>query len=917
MNTKLPSSAPPRWIDRLLEWFCSEEFLEVVQGDLHEMYQRNVEEQGEKKANLLYLLDVFSLFRPFALGLNVPHFHLTTTGMYKSYLITALRNFRRQFGFSLINISGLAIGMAAFMIILVYVSFEVSYDDYHSNKNQLYRWNMWLEKPGGEIIFKSAGVSPGVAHLIRENMPEVKEVGRMFSPKETYLTISYIDDKNEKVSFNEEHTLFTESSLLSMFDFPMLFGDASALDLPNSVIISESTAERYFGTVSDDIIGRIIEISFQPDKIESKYQITGIFQDLPPNTHFQTDFLISYCTLTESDPKEFDERWNTYGYYTYMQLHPHITAEQFLEKKPQYAAMIMERNQVNNPTPEIKHKHDWLRVDDIYLKSDSPDEIKPHGSFQTIYVLFVIGLLVIVIAWVNYVNLTTAKAVQRAREVGMRKVAGAGRRQLILQFFTEAFLLNLLAFLLALIVLWGSLPFFRQLTGIPLSFHLWWQGFPNLPLFFAVLGGLFLFSTMVSGFYPALVLSSFHPLKALRGRMLLSPSRGISLRSGLVVIQFTMSVILIAGTYLMYRQIAYMQNQPLGFDKEQMLVIRSPTDITLKDESLEVFKEDLLSRTFVEDAAISSTVPGRKTDWDWAIGIDKSQSVTAVKRISIDHEFLDVYDFTFVGGRNFSKDHSTDKDAIIINESTAHMLGFDNAEAALHQNLWAIGRQDIEVIGIVRDFHQSSLKEAYYPICFMLEGATAVNDRGEIYDFKSRDRAYLSAKISSDHLQENMEWIEEKYQNYFPDTPLDYYFLDERFNQQYKSDIQFGKIFGIFASLAIFIACLGIFGLSSYLAIQRSKEIGIRKVLGSTVPNIMLLLSGKFVKLVFIASIIALPLAYFVFDQWLDNYAFRIDIEWWFFVMPVLAVFMIAIITISVQTVKAALANPVDSLKYE
>ena len=367
----------------------------------------------------------------------------------------------------------------------------------------------------------------------------------------------------------------------------------------------------------------------------------------------------------------------------------------------------------------------------------------------------------------------------------------------------------------------------------------------------------------------------------------------------------------------MYRQIAYMQNKPLGFDKEQMLVIQSPTDITLKDEPMEVFKNDLLSKSFVEDAAISSTVPGRKTDWDWAIGIDKSQSVTAVKRISIDHEFLDVYDFTFVAGRNFSKDHGTDKDAIIINESSVQTLGFDNAEAALHQHVWAIGREDVEVIGVVKDFHQSSLKEAYYPICFMLEGATAVNDRGETYNFKSRERAYLSAKISTDHLQENMELIMKKYQNYFPDTPLVYYFLDERFNQQYKADIRFGKIFGIFASLAIFIACLGIFGLSSYIAIQRSKEIGIRKVLGATITNIVVLLSSKFVKLVLVASIIALPLAYFVFDRWLENYAFRIEIGWWFFVVPVLAVFMIAIVTISVQTIKAALANPVDSLKYE
>jgi putative ABC transport system permease protein len=367
----------------------------------------------------------------------------------------------------------------------------------------------------------------------------------------------------------------------------------------------------------------------------------------------------------------------------------------------------------------------------------------------------------------------------------------------------------------------------------------------------------------------------------------------------------------------MYRQIEYMQNQSLGFDKEQMLILQSPTEIVLKDEPLEVFKNDLLSQAFVEDATVSSTVPGRKTDWDWAIGIDKSQTVTAVKRISIDHEFLDVYDFTFVSGRNFSKDHGTDKDAIIINESAAQMLGFKNSRAALHQKVWMVGKKDGNVIGVVKDFHQFSLKEAYYPICFMLEGATAVNDRGETYDFKSRDRAYVSVKISTANLKENMKWVAEKYQTFFPGIPLEYYFLDERYDQQYKADIQFGKVFGIFASLAIFIACLGIFGLSSFIAIQRSKEIGIRKVLGATVTNIVVLLSGKFVRLILISTFIALPLAYWMFDRWLETYAFRISIGWWFFVIPSLVVFIIAIVTISVQTVKAALANPVDSLKYE
>jgi len=921
MNSNNTSQPPPPWLDRLLERFCANEFLEIVQGDLHEMYHRNVQEKGKFRARLCYLGDVLDLFRPFALGLNLPHFHITTTGMYRNYLTTAFRNFKRQFGFSLINIFGLSIGIAAFMIILTYVSYELSYDDYLQHKKQLFRWEFSLDDPGVKLDKKMAKLMPAFTHLIRENMPEVKQVARLHhcARSAPYTTISHIDAENNKTSFNEEYAFFADTAFLTLFDIRMLAGDTSALHEPNMVILSESTAERYFGAVSDDIIGQTLQIPNRSE-IKTQYKITGIFQDLPSNSHLRADMLMSYRTLSEQIPHLFEDHWTYFVAYTYIQLHPHITEEQFRQKKSQYVELANERAESAGSNPwgeKLILDFDLLRVDEIYLQSDVPDGIRPSGNAQTVYFLFIIGLLVIIIAWVNYVNLTTARAVQRAKEVGVRKVAGASRGQLILQFLSEAFVMNLLAALISLLILWLSLPFFQELTGKPLTFHLWWEGLPNMPLFFGVLGLLFVFSTLLSGFYPALVLSSFTPLKTLRGRLMLSPSRGISLRSGLVVIQFTMSVILIAGTYLMYQQMTYMQNKPLGFDTEQMLVIQSPTDKTLKADAFDVFKNDLLRQVFVEDITASSTVPGRPIFWGWGIDDDKDQqSGTGTNMISVDHEFLDAYDFTIVAGRTFSKDYGTDKNAVILNETLVGRLGFENAEAALHEKIWLTHHtREKEVIGVAKDYHQSSLKAAYHPICFLLEGSTYGKENEN--DFKDQDRAYLSLKINTSHLKQNIEWIEEKYHSYFPGFLFEYFFLDEHFNQQYKADIQFGKIFGIFASLAIFIACLGILGLSSYMAVQKSKEIGIRKVLGATVANIVLLLSSKFVKLVLIASLIALPLAYFVFDRWLENYAFRIDIGWWFFVIPALVVFLIAIITISVQTVKAALANPVDSLKYE
>ncbi len=923
MNSNNTSQPPPPWLDRLLERFCANEFLEIVQGDLHEMYHRNVQEKGKFRARLCYLGDVLDLFRPFALGLNLPHFHITTTGMYRNYLTTAFRNFKRQFGFSLINIFGLSIGIAAFMIILTYVSFELSYDDYLQHKKQLFRWEFSLDDPGVKLDKKMAKMTPAFTHLIRENMPEVKQVARLHhcARSAPYTTISHIDAENNKTSFNEEYAFFADAAFLILFDIRMLAGDTSALHEPNTVILSESTAERYFGAVSDDIIGQTLQIPNRSE-IKTQYKITGIFQDLPSNSHLRADMLMSYRTLSEQSPYFFEDHWTYFAVYTYIQLHPHVTEEQFRQKKSQYIKLANERAESADSNPwgeKLIFDFDFLRVDDIYLQSDVPDGIRPSGNAQTVYFLFIIGLLVIIIAWVNYVNLTTARAVQRAREVGVRKVAGASRGQLILQFLSEAFVMNLLAALVSLLILWLSLPFFRELTGKPLTFHLWWEGLPNMLLFFGVLGLLFVFSTLLSGFYPALVLSSFKPLKTLRGKLMLSPSRGISLRSGLVVIQFTMSVILIAGTYLMYRQMTYMQNKPLGFDTEQMLVIQSPTDDTLKADAFDVFKNDLLRQAFVEDVTASSTVPGRRINGGWGIDDDKDQLTgTGTKMISVDHEFLDVYDFTIVAGRNFSKDYGTDNNAVLLNETLVGRLGFENAEAALHEKMWLTHHtRGKEVIGVVKNYHQSSLKETYPSICFLLEGSTFTDKNGEHHNFKGLDRAYLSVKIDTENLSQNLAFIQDAYKSYFSGFPFKYFFLDEHFNQQYKVDLQFGKIFGIFASLAIFIACLGMLGLSSYIAVQKSKEIGIRKVLGATVTHIVLLLSSKFIRLVGIATLIALPLAYFVFDRWLENYAFRIGIGWKFFVIPALVVFLIAIITISVQTVKAALANPVDSLKYE
>jgi len=914
------NTSPPSWLNRLLEWFCAEEFLEVVQGDLHEMYHRNVQEKGKFRANLCYLGDVLDLFRPFALGFNFPYFHITTTGMYRNYLTTAFRNFRRQFGVSLINVLGLAIGMAAFIIILTYVSFELSYDDYHANKNKLYRWVLLPYKPDGELVNQLAPTSPVFAPFMTANMPEVKKVCRLFHcPTDApFITISHIDEKDKITSFNEEKAYFADPAFLTMFTVHMLGGDTSSLNEPNTVILSESTAERYFGENDpEEIIGQALTIPFT-NYIENQYVITGIFEGFPPNTHFQADMLLSYTTLVEANPGTYDEMWINPHMYTYLQLHPHITEEQFLARRNEYINLLNERYQQAKTDPfEVRFEYDVIPVDAIYLHSNLTRELTSGGNARMIYFLLMIGIFIVIIAWVNYVNLSTASAIQRTREVGVRKVIGAGKMQLILQFLSEAFILNLMAALLSWVIVWLSLPFFQQLTGKPISPQLWQEGMPHTYIFYGAFALLFLLSALLSGIYPAWVLSSFKPLKALRGQFISHAPKGISLRSGLVVFQFAISVILIAGTYAVYQQLTYMQNQDLGFEKEQALIIRSPVDDSLKFAALEVFKNELLQQAFVETAATSSNIPGQKINWVKGIGTSIGQATGIVRLISVDDEFLNMYNFNMLAGRTFSEAYGSDGQGIVMSENLVEQLGFENAEAALHEQVWLQDMGEREVIGVAQNYHQSSLKDAFMPVAFLREGATATTASGLVYSFKHLDKAYLSVKMNPSHLLDKMSVIEDKWSEYFAAFPFDYFFLDESFDHQYRAELQFSNIFGTFAGLAIFIAGLGILGLSSYMAAQKSKEIGIRKVLGATVTNIVLLLSSKFVRLVGIATIIALPVAYWVFDHWLENYAFRIDIGWWFFVIPALVVFLIAIITISVQTVKAALANPVDSLKYE
>ena len=529
-------------------------------------------------------------------------------------------------------------------------------------------------------------------------------------------------------------------------------------------------------------------------------------------------------------------------------------------------------------------------------------EYESNGSRDSVNFLFIIALFIILMAWVNYINLSTARALDRAKEVGMRKVVGASRKQLIMQFFFETILVNLAAIFIALGLVELFLPLFSQITGTPLTYSIWKAG-----VFWTALAAMFLAGVFLSGLYPVAVMSSFKPAAVLKGK-LGNFAGGINLRKALVVFQFVMSFVLITGTVAVYRQITFMQSQNLGFNMEQTLVVKAPRvrDASFS-EKFPTFKETLLANTDINKFCVVTEVPGKQILWDNG-GIHKAGEGKGKGKnyqiVGIDYDFVDVFDLKLVQGRNFSKKFPADKDALILNETAVKWMGFADSPSAVGRQVDYWGKI-YTIIGVLKDYHQQSLKEAFEPHIFRL----MPHGRG--------GRGLFALKINSRHINETIRRVQQHYDKFFPGNPFDYFFLDDYFNKQYKGDELFGEVFALFSFLAIFITSLGIFGLSSFTAVQRTREIGIRKTLGAPVSRILLLLTKDFLGLIVVAFIIAVPLSFFGINQWLKSFAYRMSVSSWLFLVPLVIVAGITILTVSAHVIKAALANPVDSLKYE
>ncbi len=806
--------------------------------------------------------------------------------MIRNYLKSAVRNFLKHRSFTLLNILGLSLGLSASVLILQYVKYEKSYDTFHADIDNIYRIQYNTIQNGKKTVECAAAV-PAVGPALRDNFAEVKQFTRLFPVSGV---ISYESPQRGFISFREEKMQITDPAVFEVFDFNLLKGNPeTCLEGPNKVVITERAAEKYFD--NEDPMGKTIEWDG-----DIEFEVTGILENVPQNSHIKFDFLFSYQTLNDRTDNASETAWGWYDFNTYVMVDPQAD---IVDLQAKWDLYLEEERGENWEKYNYSQEFILRPLRNIHLYSNLLQESEPdeQGDGDSVYFLTIIAFFILIIAWVNYINLSTAKSFERANEVGVRKVMGAEKGQLIKQFMAESFLINLLATLIAVLVVRLSWPGFADLAGrnIPVSYIL------NVD-FWILVSTLFLVGTFLSGSYPALVLSSFKPVAVLKGKVIRSAGGNI-MRKGLVVFQFAASVILISGTVIVYQQLNYMKNRELGFDIHQTLVIEGPgiTD-SLYEENLEAFKLEALKIAGVQQMTAASNVPGDEIFWTRTIRRLQGgpESSITVYNVGIDHDYVGAFDLKMVAGRNFSKDFPNDRERVLLNRELVESLEFEDPESAIGEKL-RLGGDTLEIAGVLENYHQMSLKSKVASLAFRLVPSSS----------------FYSFKIGSGDHREVLSGLKEPWEAFFPGNPIDYFFLDSFFNKQYEKDRQFGQVFGLFSLLAIFVASLGLFGLASFLTIQRTKEIGIRKVLGSTVPNIVMLLSRGFIQLVIISNLIAWPLAWWLMNSWLQSFPYRISINPLLFLGAGFGVIFIAFLSVGFQTLKAALLNPAETLKYE
>jgi len=796
--------------------------------------------------------------------------------MLRNYLLIALRNFSRNKVYSILNVIGLAVGITAFILIALYVQYELSFDKYHENADRIYR----IVK---ERRNKSTKTPAALAPVFKETFPEVAAAARIIQDKETIISRG----RNHIV---EKEFYWADPEIFDIFTLPVVKGDPeSALREPFSIVLSERTALKYFG--NEDPIGQVLTVN---DKNE--YKVGGVFRDMPANSHFVMDAIVPYKTYFQLSNADITG-WSANFSYTYFKLREGANPKD-LQKKihPMLEIPLYKRAGLAEPYPEVYFSIQPLT--EIHLHSHRMQEIEVNNDIKYILLFSAIGFLILLVACINYMNMATARSVRRGKEVGMRKMAGAGRKQLIVQFLSESVTITVLATLISLAMIFMLLPAFNRLVERPLQFN------PIAdPWLFPRLLAVILFVGLFSGSYPALRISGLKPADVLSGAFSKS-AKGSALRNVLVLCQFSITIILIVCTLTVREQLMFMQNSDVGYEKEQTIILDARDGAVRRN--IEVIKTELLQYSDITAVATSTRLPNDiDTFISRPLNENNPNELMTIFYNSADYDFIDLYNISIVKGRNFSRDFPSDRNgAFLVNEAFVRAVEWDSPigrEFEPWDGMFGEGETG-KIVGVMQDFHLQSLHSPIAPLFIMLN---------------PRDFAKISIKINTSNIPATLEYVKKVMGKISPNFPFRYSFFDEAFDQAYETEVRMVGVFSAFAVLAIIIACLGLFGLAAFAAEQRTKEIGIRKVLGASNAGIFLLLSREFLKWVLIANVIAWPVAYFYTQKWLQGFAYRIHIAVWMYFFSAFLALFISFITVSRQAYKASVANPAKALKFE
>ncbi len=882
MNDPNIQYRPPQWPDWLLGWFCHEDQVEILRGDLYELYEQRRKTGTKFYADARFLLDVLDLFRPFALKKRKDQ-NINQTAMLKNYIKITRRTFTRQRVYSLLNVSGLSIGLACFILIFLYIQDELSYDGFHSSADRTYRVVEHFESEGvGE---HSASLPfPTGPTLINDFPGQIKHAVRLFNFQSPNLALA---NREADKAFNESRVFFADSTFFDVFDFTLEAGNRkTALDAPNAVLITRSMAKKYFD--EEDPMGKFLEFQGTQNLL-----VTGILEDAPHNAHFQYDFIISFSTIKYWYNGQYPTSWYWNPCWTYVVLEENTLKEDVESLLPDFVLKYFPEFISNEVTLELQP------LKDIHLYSRLDYEIQANGNIQNVYIFGAVALFVLIIAAINFINLSTARANKRAKEVGVRKSLGSAKIQLIYQFVLESVLLTSVAVIIAVAIVILILPEFNLLTGRSLDIGILSEA--NLITGLVVLT---LLVGLVSGFYPAFVLSSFNTVSVLKNAHL--KTRGLTFRRILVTVQFMISIMLITGTFVAIDQLGYLQNKDVGFDQGNVLMI--PVIRSNMGEYYETFRNNALQSTSVRSMTAVEEIVGAKHQ----VGNYQFEGMERSKpfpRFFVLHDFTKTMDIELVAGRDYDRSVVTDDSlALVVNEALVKSMGWGSAEEAINKRFYFRKRLIGRVIGVVRDYNFVSKHNPIGPLMLPL------NTHPRAFDLFIK---YVSVKIDGDRLWEAVTDLENAWHAVLPDRPFDYFFLDDRLNDSYLGEQKLSKVTIIFSGLAILVACLGLFGLATFSVEQRTKEIGVRKVLGISTPQILLLLSREFMPLILIAFVLAVPVSYVLLSQWLSAFAYRVGIEAGPFVVAGAITALVCTITVAYNALKASRINPTDTLKYE